>query len=310
MIFSKGLDMIRATLGRRDGKAQLPIETERQSSTGNDAMKNEIEQRTSDNRQRIKIDLLVHDLKVPLAVIEAGISSLLTRPEKYGPVTEKQQKVLARVLRNTKVTQALVNDTLELGRSREGLMNYISLPLSELLEQAIGQIFDLVDSDMADSIKTCASLDVLRRALQEKGLYLQLDEALWCREVCIDGSKATQILRNLLTNALKYRKTRVELSVDLEKDGEAILFAVKDDGEGIPAVFHKKIFDCYFQMDATDVCSVRGHGLGLAGVMVLIEDMGGSLWLESDEGKGATFRVRLPLKVDQKGASAPTPPAT
>lgn len=310
MIFSKGLDMIRATLGRRDVRAKAPIAAERQSPTGNDAMKNETEQKTSDNRQRIKIDLLVHDLKVPLAVIEAGISSLLTRPEKYGPVTEKQQKVLARVLRNTKITQALVNDTLELGRSREGLMNYATMPLSELLEQAIGEIFDLVDSDMADSIKSCASLEVLKRTLEEKGLHLKLDDALWCREVCLDGSKTTQILRNLLTNALKYRKKLVELSVNLEKDGDAIQFTVKDDGEGIPAVYHKKIFDCYFQMDATDVCSVRGHGLGLAGVMVLIEDMGGRLWLESDEGKGATFRVRLPLKIDGKESSPRTPTAT
>lgn len=310
MIFSKGLDMIRATLGRRDAKAKVPIQADRQSPTGNDVMKNETEQKTSDNRQRIKIDLLVHDLKVPLAVIEAGISSLLTRPEKYGPVTEKQQKVLARVLRNTKITQALVNDTLELGRSREGLMNYATMPLSELLEQAIGEIFDLVDSDMADSIKSCASLEVLKRTLEEKGLHLKLDDALWCREVCLDGSKTTQILRNLLTNALKYRKNLVELSVNLEKEGDAIQFTVKDDGEGIPAVYHKKIFDCYFQMDATDVCSVRGHGLGLAGVMVLIEDMGGRLWLESDEGKGATFRVRLPLKTEGKESPPPAPNAT
>lgn len=189
-------------------------------------------------------------------------------------------------------------------------MNYATMPLSELLEQAIGEIFDLVDSDMADSIKSCASLEVLKRTLEEKGLHLKLDDALWCREVCLDGSKTTQILRNLLTNALKYRKNLVELSVNLEKEGDAIQFTVKDDGEGIPAVYHKKIFDCYFQMDATDVCSVRGHGLGLAGVMVLIEDMGGRLWLESDEGKGATFRVRLPLKTEGKESPPPAPTAT
>jgi len=60
--------------------------------------------------RRVKTDLLIHDLKVPLAVIEAGIVSLLRRVEKYGPLTEKQEKVLVRVLRNTKVTKRLVND--------------------------------------------------------------------------------------------------------------------------------------------------------------------------------------------------------
>ncbi|MFO8164096.1 MAG: hypothetical protein R6T98_06135 [Desulfatiglandales bacterium] len=64
-------------------------------------------------RKRIKIDLLIHDLKVPLAVVETGISSLLQRKNKYGPVSENQEKVLMRVMRNTKVIKSLVNDILE-----------------------------------------------------------------------------------------------------------------------------------------------------------------------------------------------------
>ena len=73
------------------------------------------------------------------------------------------------------------------------------------------------------------------------------------------------------------------------------MFSVRDDGEGIPSIYHEKIFESYFQMNATDMCSVRGHGLGLAGVMVLVEDIGGKLFLESDEGKGAKFLVHIPL---------------
>jgi signal transduction histidine kinase len=93
---------------------------------------------------------------------------------------------------------------------------------------------------------------------------------------------------------LKYRKSRVTLCVE-EKERQLCL-SVSDDGEGIPANYHRKIFECYFQMDMqTDHC-VRGHGLGLAGVQVLIEDMGGELVLESDSGKGATFTVRIPLQ--------------
>jgi two-component system OmpR family sensor kinase len=55
------------------------------------------------HRDKIKLDLLIHDLKGPIAVIEAGISSLLTRPEKYGSITDKQEKVLVRTLRNAKI---------------------------------------------------------------------------------------------------------------------------------------------------------------------------------------------------------------
>jgi len=245
------------------------------------------------NRERIKIDLLIHDLKVPLAVIGAGITSLLNRQEKYGPLTQGQERVLIRALRNTKTTQTLVNDALELARSREGIVNPVNLRLSSLIEQALVEIFDLADSSISEKIRTCADIIVLREALEERGIILHIDERLWCREVCLDEVKIRQILRNLLNNALKYRKSRVEL--EIEEKGGFITFSVKDDGAGIPSIYHKKIFDSYFQMDATEPCSVRGHGLGLAGVMVLVEDIGGKLFLESDEGKGAKFLVQIPL---------------
>jgi len=244
-------------------------------------------------RKRIKTDLLIHDFKVPLAVVETGITSLLQRREKYGPITEKQEKVLSRALRNTKVIQSLANDILELGRSRKGIVNLKSLKFSDLIEQALVEIFDLVDRNTSEKIKICADLPQLRDTLEEKGLMLFMEEALWCQEVCLDETKIRQILRNLLINALKYRKSRVELEVDI-KD-VYLVFSVKDDGEGIPSIHHKKIFERYFQMDVTDSSTVRGHGLGLAGVMILVEDMGGELFLESDEGKGAKFLVKLPL---------------
>jgi len=246
------------------------------------------------HRERIKIDLLIHDLKVPLAVIETGITSLLQRREKYGPLTEKQEKTLMRALRNTKVIQSLVNDILELGRSREGIVNLKSLKFSDLIEQALVEIFDFVDRNTSEKIKICTDLPQLRETLKEKGLMLFIEEALWCQEVCLDEAKIRQILRNLLNNALKYRKSRVELGVD--KKDVYLVFSVKDDGEGIPSIYHKKIFESYFQMDVTDSYTVRGHGLGLAGVMILVEDMGGELFLESDEGRGAKFLVKVPLK--------------
>ena len=244
-------------------------------------------------RERIKVNLLIHDLKGPLAVVETGITSLLERREKYGPLTEKQEKALMRALRNTKVIQSLVNDILELGRSREGIISAKSLRFSDLIEQVFVEIFDLVDRDTSEKIKICTDLPQLNEILGEKGITLFIDEALWCQEICLDQTKIRQILRNLLNNALKYRKSRVELEVD--KKDVNLVFSVKDDGEGIPSIYHKKIFESYFQMDVTDSSTVRGHGLGLAGVMILVEDMGGELSLESDQGKGARFSVKLPL---------------
>lgn len=244
-------------------------------------------------RDKISLQLFIHDLKVPLAVIEAGITSLLGKLEKYGPLTERQEKVLQRALRNTRVIQALVNDSLELERSKQGVLNINQTRLSDLIEEALVEIFDLVDDQASEKIKGCEDLHQLQGALDENGLKLCIAETLWCAELSLDEAKIKQILRNLLNNALKYRKSCVELKV--EKEPHRLSFSIKDDGEGIPSSYHKRIFESYFQMNATDTYTVRGHGLGLAGVMVLVEDMGGELCLESDEGKGAEFIVRLPL---------------
>jgi two-component system OmpR family sensor kinase len=244
-------------------------------------------------RDKIMIDLLIHDLKGPLSVIETGISSLLGRREKYGPLTEQQDKVLVRALRNTKIIRTLVNDALELGRSGAGVINVTRSKISDVIEHCLVEIFDMVDRDTSERIKICADLPRLREALEEKGIKLSIDQGLWCQEVFVDEAKIRQVLRNLLSNALKYRKNHVEVVVD--KGDDHLFFSVEDDGEGIPQIYHKKIFESYFQLDVSDAHTVRGHGLGLAGVMVLVEDMKGELSLKSDEGQGAKFLVKVPL---------------
>ena len=298
MIFSKRNKKIKKI---KDGRMNIAEDIKKSGSepltfqepSGNDRGN---EEDSLSGRGRIKIDLLIHDLKVPLAVIEAGLVAVTNRQEKYGPVTERQKKVFTRVLRNTKVLKTLVNDALELGKSREGVINFSKFKLSNLIEQALEEIFDLTDISAYEEIRQCTRLDQVGAVLENKGVHLFVDENLWCEEICQDHAKLKQILRNLLSNALKYRKNIVELKV--VKTEDTLVFSVKDDGEGIPSAFHEKIFECYFQMDPEyrGACSVRGHGLGLAGVMVLVEDLGGKLILDSDEGLGTKFLVKLPLK--------------
>ena len=158
------------------------------------------------------------------------------------------------------------------------------------------EVLDLAEVNVSEQIKNCVDLTLLKKELLEKGISLFIDNSLWAQEVCLDTVKTKQIFRNLLSNALKYRKSSV--TVTLEEDKGVLSFSVEDDGKGIPPVFHEKIFENYFQVeDGEDVSAliVRGHGLGLASVMVLLEDMKGELFLESDEGKGARFLVKLPL---------------
>ena len=196
--------------------------------------------------QKIKIELLVHDLKGPLAVIETGITSLLQRENKYGSLSEKQKKVLHRALRNTKITQTLVNDTLEVGRSTEGIINKNIFPISGLITQSLVEIFDLMEPEIAEKIGAADNLSDMKSILAASGIIFNVDDSLWDEELFLDGRKVKQIFRNLLGNAMKYRDKLV--TVDVVKDEGYFSLSITDDGCGIEQEYQELVFEKYFQL--------------------------------------------------------------
>jgi len=245
----------------------------------------------SDNT--IKTEILVHDLKVPISVIDAGAKSLLNRQESYGPLTDKQIKVLKRIIRNTLTTQRLVNDVMELGRSREGVMITCDFSISSLVTSVLTEIFDLSDPSVADVIRKTNTYQELEKAVQNSGTRIFFDRKVWKTVVHLDEAKVRQILRNIVTNAFKHRYSFVEISGSIEE--KQLMLKVKDDGRGIPEADHQRIFKTYFTTGSSIESAIKSHGLGLAGVMVLLKDMGGELALNSADGEGAEFVVKIPL---------------
>ncbi len=245
----------------------------------------------SDNT--IKTEILVHDLKVPVSVIDAGAKSMLNRQDVYGPLTDKQIKVLKRIIRNTLTTQRLVNDVLELGRSREGVMITSDFPIFELVRSVLIEIFDLVDTDVVETIRKTQSYDELVQTLEPNGVRLSFDKKIWMTKVHLDYAKVKQILRNLVTNAFKHKSTVVEIAGKIIE--KKLLLKIKDDGKGIPPADQQKIFETYFTTGSSIENAIESHGLGLAGVMILLKDMGGKLILDSDHDQGAEFIVTIPL---------------
>ncbi|WP_300458754.1 HAMP domain-containing sensor histidine kinase [Desulfobacula sp.] len=241
----------------------------------------------------IKTEILIHDLKVPISVIDAGAKSLLNRQESYGPLTEKQVKVLKRIIRNTLTTQRLVNDVLELGRSREGVMILSDFPISSLVTGVLMEIFDFVDPDVAEVIRKARDYGELEQAIQPNNTRLSFDPSVWKAKVRLDEVKVRQILRNLVINAFKHRASVVDISGRIVE--KQLILNVSNDGRGIPLADHQRIFETYFTRGSSIESAIRSHGLGLAGVMVLLKDMGGVLKLNSDDGKGAEFIVTIPL---------------
>ncbi len=245
------------------------------------------------NRKRIKTELLVHDLKNPIAVIEASVDSLLRNPDRETPLSERQIKVLSRVLRNAKIAMLLVNDFLEIGRSREGIFNKNRNKCYEYVMFPFIEIFDLIHPETAEKMSKTQEISCVAETLEEHDIKLNMSESLWSEEISLDIRKVRQVVRNLLSNAIKYRKK--EIVIDISRDEKDLIISIMDDGNGIEKEYQEKVFERYFQLGNERNSCIRGHGLGLAGALVLVEDMGGKMTLESEKDRGAKFTIRLPL---------------
>ena len=244
-------------------------------------------------QKNLKLNLLYHELKSPLVVVETGVTSLLSRSSLYGSLSEKQEKVLRRIQRNARTAQLLVNDMLELGCVQKGIIRENPIKVSSIILEVFEQVFDLTNHNLSTKIKNVIDLRQLQSILAEDGIIVSTSLEIWEKEFYLDKRKINQIIRNLMLNALKHMKNSIEITI--EEQNNCFMCSVQDDGMGIPPKYHKKIFEAYFQMDKIEENNVWGHGLGLAGALILVEEMGGELLLESAVGKGAKFIVLLHL---------------
>ena len=167
----------------------------------------------------------------------------------------------------------LINDILDLERFDSGRveMHFDAVPL--------------------DSIFT-RSLEAVRSFAEQEGVTLETSPTT--AQVWADGDRLVQVLVNLLSNAVKFspRGGVVSLSASREQGGSRV--RVRDQGRGIPASFREAIFERFRQVEASDARQKGGSGLGLAICKTIIEQHGGSIGVESAEGKGSEFWVWLP----------------
>jgi signal transduction histidine kinase len=242
----------------------------------------------------IEIEFLVHELKGPIAVIETGMRTLLEKAEKYGPLTPRQEKVLKRSLRNSRKAREMLNGLLEIGRSEADCFlccrfqpaNSAYDVLLDTLETVTGSEFDQIEREPGKG-------EVLT-ILTQKGIYLDVSPQVSESEMHQDENKFRHIIGNLIQNALHHRRERLEIRMNRIDD--QIFVEITDDGPGIDPEHHEAVFQRYTQLKECAISPRNGHGLGLAGARILARCLGGDIELESEKGKGATFRLILPLK--------------
>jgi signal transduction histidine kinase len=110
-----------------------------------------------------------------------------------------------------------------------------------------------------------------------------------------DRDRLMQILHTLLSNAIKFSPAGEKVTLGGQRSENRVVLSVKDRGPGIPADFQKRLFEPFSQADASATRRTDGSGLGLSIVKSLVERMAGAVYFESQEGKGSTFFVELPL---------------
>jgi len=144
--------------------------------------------------------------------------------------------------------------------------------------------------DLADKV-----LGEFLPQIQKKKLTLKKDYGKALPAINVDPSLMRAILSNLLSNAVKYTPEEGTIGIALEKKDAEMLIKVWDTGYGIPKEQQSKIFTKLFRADNIQKIDPQGTGLGLYIVKSVLDQAGGKIWFESEEGKGTTFYVTVPL---------------
>lgn len=237
------------------------------------------------------IDLLIHDLTGPLSIVSTSVKNLLVKEDRYGKLSEDQRRMLRMILRNANRAQSFLHEMIEAYRSEEGLFRKESFLIGDALQEVLLDSIEIMSPDIAEMLLTAACREDTNRILEENGIIIEICGKYKDQPFVHDQKKIQQIMGNLITNALKYRKKTVKVSVTGDRD---MVMSVEDDGEGIPKEKQDYIFKRFVFMKDKQRQDVRGLGFGLSCVKGLVEGMQGEISLASSEAKGTCFTVRIP----------------
>lgn len=236
----------------------------------------EIQKQKAEESTKLKSQFLAsmsHELRTPMNSI-LGLTELILDKAQ---LDDKNRERLEVVLKSGKRLMNLINDILDLSKIEAGKM--------EIREEEI--LLEELIEDVASTIQPL---------VYEKGLRFTVNRKCDTRIiVTTDKGRVTQVLINLLGNAVKFTdKGNIELSVAMTDDNY-LVFSVSDTGIGIPEDAQKIIFEEFRQVDGSTTRRYSGTGLGLAISKKIIDLLGGKIWVKSIVGKGSIFSFTIPI---------------
>jgi signal transduction histidine kinase len=255
-------------------KAQMERQEEIIAERTDDLQKANKELQRLDRIKTSFFSVVNHEMRTPLTAI-IGYSELLLNDKIL--LTDLQSDMLHRVLDNSQRLVDLVNNLLDISRLEEGKLR---------LELQAMDVTTIVDR----------AITAVKPMAEQKHISIFVDVPGTLLNVYGDSTRVDQILVNLLSNAVKYTPDTGSVTISAQRDGVVgmVTISVADTGIGIPANQLPFIFDRFVRAERDLMMNIVGTGLGLSITKGLVEAHGGSIWAESEEGRGSVFTFTLP----------------
>ena len=283
-------------LAQRDADIELLRQELEETNRGVLALYAELDDKAAQLRDANELksrflSYMSHEFRTPLTSMTSITGILLSKLD--GPLTAEQTKQVEFIRSSTRELTEMVNDLLDLARVEAGRIT---------VSPAWFEMVDLF----------AALRGMFKPIVQNETVHLVFDEPEGVGRLYSDDKKVAQILRNYVSNALKFTQ-HGEVRVRARADGaDFVVFSVSDTGIGISPEHVSALFKDYIQLDSKVQRKLRGTGLGLALSRRFAEILGGSVWVESEVGVGSTFYARLPVRLPEPegdGSPVGAPPA-
>ena len=236
------------------------------------------EQEKEERERRLFVSNVSHELRTPLTSVKSYLEAL-DEGALYDPVAPDFIKVS---LDETNRMMRMVTDLLHLSR----------------IDNATTQLDVELINFTAFITFILNRFDKMRGQDQEKKYELVRDYPINSVWIEIDTDKMTQVIDNILNNAIKYSPDGEKITVSMKTTDDQMILSIKDQGLGIPKQDLPKIFDRFYRVDRARSRAQGGTGLGLAIAKEIIKQHNGFIWAKSEYGKGSTFTIVLPYDKD------------
>jgi two-component system phosphate regulon sensor histidine kinase PhoR len=220
------------------------------------------------------INNMTHEFKTPIATINLALDAI--RNPKIIDDKEKVLRYLQMIKDENKRMHAQVENVLRISKLEKKELDIIkeSHNVHDIINEAIEHV-NLILEDREGTIRS--HCEALRTT------------------VLINDVHFTNVIVNILENAIKYSPNVPEIDIFTENVKDMVIIKIKDNGLGMSKIAQKRIFEKFYREHTGDIHNVKGHGLGLAYVKRIVDDHNGQVYVESEKGKGSTFIIKLPL---------------